>query len=61
MALDGELVYLDEEGKALFYDLMFDRKTVYFYAFDILELDAEDTRNLQLIERKTILEEVVKL
>lgn len=59
MVLDGELVCLDDEGKTLFYDLMFNRKTVYLYAFDILSLGGKDLKDLPLIERKEILEEVV--
>ena len=50
--LDGELVVLDDEGKTLFYDLMFGRGQVFFYAFDIMYLDGEDLTDLPLIERK---------
>jgi len=59
MVLDGELVCLDDEGKSLFYDLMFNRKPVYLYAFDILCLDGEDLTQLPQIERKEILQGVV--
>ena len=42
--LDGELVCLDDEGRTLFYDMMFHRAPAYFYAFDVLWLDGEDLR-----------------
>jgi bifunctional non-homologous end joining protein LigD len=57
--LDGELVCLDEEGQTLFYDLMFNRAPVYFYAFDILSLSGEDLCERPLIERKEILRELL--
>ena len=59
VTLDGELVCLDEEGKTLFYDLMFNRAPAHFYAFDILLLDGEDLRDKPIVERKQILQEVV--
>ena len=57
--LDGELVCLDDEGKSLFYDLMFNRAQAHFYAFDILWLDGEDVRGQSTLERKQLLQEVV--
>ena len=57
--LDGELVCLDDEGQTLFYDMMFNRAPVHFYAFDILWLDGEDLREVPIVLRKHILEEVV--
>ena len=33
---DMVLVCLDSEGKTLFYDMMFNRRQVFFYAFGIL-------------------------
>ena len=35
----ASLVCLDDEGKSLFYDLMFNRAPAHFYAFDVLWLD----------------------
>ena len=53
--LDGELVVLDKTGRSLFYDLMANRGTVIFAAFDLLWLDGRDLRDLPLTERKEIL------
>ncbi len=57
--LDGELVCLDDAGQTLFYDLMFNRAPVHFYAFDILWLDGRDLRERSITERKEILHDVV--
>lgn len=59
VVLDGELVCLDDQGRTLFYDLMFNRKPVLFYAFDILWLEGEDLRALPLETRKDLLKSVV--
>jgi bifunctional non-homologous end joining protein LigD len=53
--LDGELVVLDDEGKARFYDLMANRGAVLFAAFDLLWLDGMDLRELPLLKRKDTL------
>ena len=53
--LDGELVVLDGSGKARFYDLMANRGTVVFAAFDLVWLNGRDMRDLPLLERKEIL------
>ena len=58
--LDGELVCLDDQGRTLFYDLMFNRAPAHFYAFDLLWLDGLDLRERPLVERKQLLSEVVK-
>jgi bifunctional non-homologous end joining protein LigD len=58
--LDGELVCLDDEGRTLFYDMMFNRAPAYFYAFDIMSLDGEDLRDRPCIERKALLQDVVQ-
>jgi len=50
--LDGEIVCLDESGKSQFKSLMYRRGEVYFYAFDILQLNARDLRSLPLHVRK---------
>ena len=59
--LDGELVCLDDEGRTLFYDMMFNRAPPYFYAFDILWLDGQDLRDQPCVERKAELKDVVEV
>ncbi len=57
--LDGEIVVLGQDGRALFNSLMFARGTPRFYAFDVLYLDGVDLRELPLVERKKRLKKVV--
>jgi bifunctional non-homologous end joining protein LigD len=72
--LDGEIVCLDADGKALFRDLLFRHAEPMFYAFDILWdkhaksddeeeqrrfRNGEDLRYLPLIDRKLRLDAVV--
>jgi bifunctional non-homologous end joining protein LigD len=59
VALDGEIVVLDSDGRSLFYQLIRRRGTPVFYAFDYLTLDGIDLRKLSLIERKRRLEQLV--
>jgi bifunctional non-homologous end joining protein LigD len=59
--IDGEVVALDEEGRSSFQLLqareMEGRKTpVYFYAFDLLQIDGKSLVSLPLEARKNILE-----
>src|SRR4030095_1907266 len=59
--IDGEVVALDEEGRSSFQLLqareMEGRKTpVYFYAFDLLQLDGNSLLSLPLEARKNVLE-----
>lgn len=49
--LDGEIVYLGQDGKPLFYDLMRRRGPQYFSAFDLLWLNGHERRGLPLLER----------
>jgi bifunctional non-homologous end joining protein LigD len=61
--IDGELVALDEEGRSSFQLLqareMEGRKSpVYFYAFDLLQLDGKSLVSLPLEERKNVLEKL---
>jgi bifunctional non-homologous end joining protein LigD len=61
--IDGEVVALDEEGRSSFQLLqareMEGRKsTVYFYAFDLLQLDGESLLSLPLDARKNVLEKL---
>ena len=53
--LDGEIVYLDADGKPQFYELMRRRAPQHYYAFDVLWLDGHDFRDIRLIERKRLL------
>jgi bifunctional non-homologous end joining protein LigD len=59
--IDGEVVALDEEGRSSFQLLqareMEGRKSpVYFYAFDLLQLDGKSLLSLPLESRKNVLE-----
>jgi bifunctional non-homologous end joining protein LigD len=59
VVLDGEIVYLDTEGRPQFYELLRRRTPVCYVAFDLLRLDDRDLRGLPLIERKRQLEHIV--
>jgi bifunctional non-homologous end joining protein LigD len=59
--IDGEVVALDEEGRSSFQLLqareMDGRKTpIYFYAFDLLQVDGKSLLSLPLEARKSVLE-----
>jgi bifunctional non-homologous end joining protein LigD len=61
--IDGEVVALDEEGRSSFQLLqareMEGRESpVYFYAFDLLQLDGKSLTSLPLDARKSILEQL---
>jgi bifunctional non-homologous end joining protein LigD len=61
--VDGEVVALDEEGRSSFQLLqaleMEGRKSpVYFYAFDLLQLDGKGLVSLPLEDRKNVLEKL---
>jgi ATP dependent DNA ligase domain len=56
----GELVVLDDQGQSLFMDLMANRKALIFAAFDLLWLDGGDLRDRKLIERKKLLQKIIK-
>ncbi len=63
--LDGEIVWLDKDGKTSFQNLqnaMKDRDSsrLVYYAFDLLFLNGEDLRSSELIERKEHLEKTVQ-
>lgn len=60
VVLDGEIVCLDTAGKPQFYDLFRHRGEPVFYAFDILWLAGADLRNQPTIERKSILQDLVR-
>ena len=57
--LDGEIVCLGADGRALFDKLLYRRAEPHFYAFDCLWLDGRDVSGLPLIERKRILRGLV--
>jgi bifunctional non-homologous end joining protein LigD len=61
--VDGEVVALDEEGRSSFQLLqareMEGRKSpIYFYAFDLLQLDGKSLVSLPLVARKNVLEKL---
>lgn len=63
--LDGEVVVLNESGGTSFADLQaaFEdgaRHRLTYFAFDLLHLDGHNTRELPLIQRKEILEGLVR-
>jgi bifunctional non-homologous end joining protein LigD len=62
--IDGEIVALDEKGRSSFqllqaFEMGQEKPPVVFYAFDILQLDGKDLRNLPVEERKAKLEELL--
>jgi bifunctional non-homologous end joining protein LigD len=63
--IDGEIVALDEKGRSSFqllqaYDIGQERPPIFFYAFDLLQLDGKDLTSQPLEERKELLEALVK-
>jgi bifunctional non-homologous end joining protein LigD len=61
--IDGEVVALDDEGRSSFQLLQAlqmegQKSPVYFYAFDLLQLDGKSLLGLQLEARKKFLEEL---
>ena len=63
--LDGEIVALDEKGRSSFqllqaYDIGQERPPLFFYAFDILQLNGHDLKSLPLAERKSKLQHLLK-
>jgi bifunctional non-homologous end joining protein LigD len=61
--IDGEIVVLNEEGKADFEFLQnwgrYHEGSLHFYAFDILWLNGYDVTGLPLTQRKEILKQVI--
>jgi bifunctional non-homologous end joining protein LigD len=57
--LDGEICWLNPDGRSDFYGLLFRRGQPHFYAFDVLMVDREDLRALPLLERKRRLLEIM--
>lgn len=62
--LDGEIVVLNEAGKADFQKLQhYEDNTQYpicYYVFDLLQLDGKDTCELPLTDRKKLLQQLLK-
>lgn len=63
--IDGEIVALDEMGRSSFqllqaYDIGQERPPIFFYAFDLLQLDGRDLKKLPLEERKELLEKLIR-
>src|SRR5207249_10705517 len=61
--IDGEVVALDEEGRSSFQllqarEMEGNKSPVYFYAFDLLQLDGRSMLSLPLEARKKVLEQV---
>ncbi len=63
--LDGEIIAVDKDGRSNFLELQEvlkaeDDQNLQFYIFDILYLNNENLKSLPLIERKKILENLLK-
>jgi bifunctional non-homologous end joining protein LigD len=63
--LDGEIVALDEKGRSSFqllqaYEMGQKRPPIFFYAFDLLQLEGQDLKMLPLSERKSKLQKLLK-
>jgi bifunctional non-homologous end joining protein LigD len=62
--LDGEIVILDEQGRAQFQFLQNYRGprkgVLVYYVFDLLYLDGYDLRTLPLVRRKELLTSIIK-
>lgn len=63
--LDGEIVALDEQGRSHFQRLqnsltLKKDQDLRYYVFDLLYLNGNDLRHLPLIERKKLLQDVLK-
>lgn len=62
--IDGEVVALDEKGRSSFqllqaHDLGQERPPIFFYAFDLLQLNGKNLQRLPLTERKAELERLL--
>ena len=58
--LDGEIVCLDDQGRADFADLFYRRREPIFVAFDLLAVSGNDLRHMPLAERKAELCRVLR-
>ena len=62
--LDGEIVALDDQGRSSFqllqaHDLGTDRPPLFFYVFDLLQLNGKKLQSLPLTKRKAVLEKLL--
>jgi len=62
--LDGEIVALDDQGRSSFqllqaHDLGTERPPLFFYVFDLLQLNGKKLQSLPLTERKAALEKLL--
>ena len=63
--IDGEIVALDEKGRSSFqllqsHDMGHERSPIFFYAFDLLQLNGKDMKKLPLEERKATLQRLLE-
>jgi bifunctional non-homologous end joining protein LigD len=63
--LDGEIVALDESGRPSFqllqaYEKGEQRPPLYYYVYDLIQLNGDDVRGRPLTERKAILQELLE-
>jgi bifunctional non-homologous end joining protein LigD len=58
--LDDEIVFLSQDGRPQFYDLIRRRGPQWFYGFDLLSIDGRDLRDLPQIARKAELRRAVR-
>ena len=63
--IDGEIVALDEKGRSSFqllqaHDMEQERPPIFFYAFDLLQLNGKDMKKLPLEERKATLQRLLE-
>jgi bifunctional non-homologous end joining protein LigD len=61
--IDGEIVALDDEGRSSFQllqarEIEGKKSPIYFYVFDLLQLNGKDLTSLPLEERKKVLQQV---
>lgn len=66
LVLDGEVVALDESGRSSFQLLQrvnqpsLSQPDLFYYAFDLLNVDGRDTTSLPLLRRKALLKTILK-
>ncbi|HLX71865.1 MAG TPA: DNA polymerase ligase N-terminal domain-containing protein, partial [Verrucomicrobiae bacterium] len=62
--LDGEIVALDKEGRSSFQllqarELGGERPPIFYYVFDVIQLDGKDLAGVPLLQRKAMLKALV--
>jgi bifunctional non-homologous end joining protein LigD len=65
LIIDGEIVALDQKGRSSFqllqaFEMNQERPPIVFYAFDLLQLNGKDLRNLPVEQRKAKPEPLLK-